>query len=508
MQLKRFKLLSTLCILTCVVVLGIASNLTDPPNLLHQWRQCDGLSMSLNYYEEGMEFFSPKIHFQHSEEGRAVGEFPILYYANALVWKVTGHSHFAARLLNLLIFLTGLYYLSLSTLKVTRNEVVSLCVPLIVLSSPLIARYAPSFLPNTTALSLVFISTYFFFKHYESNRMKDIVISVVFAALAALMRTTMLIGYMPLIVIAVDQRFDWKRVALMGVPLFAVLAWVLFIKGYNEESGSVYFLTKITPLWEMNLEEINGVVDLIRGSIKYLLLSSLLFFALIVGLGITLWKRFEVDPKLLLYVSLVYLATVAYFVLWFKKVGVHDYYYVELFILVPAIVMLFGHTQLSKTNWSKISIVVVTALSVSSCAVKNRYVKSPLKELNVVERLVLKGEEVGFWSWFHDDYNAKFRAFETIKPFMRELGVERDDLVFSIQDSSPNVSLYLKDVKGYTSLYQHGKSYDEQIQWMVERGVEYLVTVDEKVMNEMSKGLVGEHLGCWQNIDVWRIHSQ
>jgi len=376
---------------------------------------------------------------------------------------------------------------------------------MIVLSSPLIARYAPSFLPNTTALSFVFISTYFFFKHFESDSVKDLVICVVFASLAALMRTTMLIGYIPLIVIAVYHRFDWKRVAFMGVPLFAVLLWVIYIKGYNESSGSVYFLTKITPLWEMSLEEINGVYDLIRGNIKYLLMSSLLFYVLIVGLGIALWKKFEVDSNLLLYVSLVYWATVTYFVLWFKKVGVHDYYYVELFILVPAIVMLFGDTEFSKTKWAKIAVVVVTALSVTSCAVKNRYVKSPSKELNVLERVLLKGEEVGFWSWFHDNYNAKFRAFETVKPFMRELGVERDDLVFSIQDPSPNVTLYLMDVKGYTALYQHGKSYDEQVQWMVERGVEYLVTVDKKFVEEMSEGLVGEHLGSWENIDVWRL---
>ena len=131
MELKRFKIYSAVSILACVVVLGIASNLTDPPNLLHQWRQCDGLSMSLNYFEEGMEYFSPKIHFQHSEDGRAVGEFPVLYFANALVWKVTGHSHLAARLLNLLIFLAGLYYLSLASLKVTKNEVVSLCVAIV-----------------------------------------------------------------------------------------------------------------------------------------------------------------------------------------------------------------------------------------------------------------------------------------------------------------------------------------------------------------------------------------
>ena len=170
-------------------------------------------------------------------------------------------------------------------------------------------------------------------------------------------------------------------------------------------------------------------------------MNPVLFWGLIAGVGISVWKMYEVGSKLMLYVSLVYLATVAYFVLWFKKVGVHDYYYVELFILVPSVVVLFGGTELSKRKWAKIAVVVVSALSVSLCAVKNRYIKSPSKKLNVVERVVLKGEEVGFWTWFNDNYNSKFRAFETVKPFMRELGGERDELVFSIQDPSPNVTL-------------------------------------------------------------------
>ena len=254
--------------------------------------------------------------------------------------------------------------------------------PLLVLSSPLIARYAPSFLPNTTALSFVFISVYFFVKHYESERLSHLVFCVVFASMAALMRTTMLIGYMPFLVIAVYKRFNWKRLVLMVLPLVSVLAWVLFIKGYNEDSGSVYFLTKITPLWEMSSAEIDGVWDLINGNIKYLLMSPVLFWGLIAGMVISPWKMKEVSSKLMLYVSLVYLATVAYFVLWFKKIGVHDYYYVELFILVPSIALLFGSTELSKTKWVKIAVVVVSALSVSSCAVKNWYIKSPSRELN------------------------------------------------------------------------------------------------------------------------------
>ena len=32
------------------------------------------------------------------------------------------------------------------------------------------------------------------------------------------------------------------------------------------------------------------------------------------------------------------------------------------------------------------------------------------------------------------------------------------------------------------------------------------MTADKSVMEEISEGLVGEHLGSWENIDIWRIH--
>jgi hypothetical protein len=54
-------------------------------------------------------------------------------------------------------------------------------------------------------------------------------------------------------------------------------------------------------------------------------------------------------------------------------------------------------------------------------------------------------------------------ANSSAQTFIRDLGIERGDLVFSIQDPSPNVTLYFLNVKGYTALYQKNKSYYKQI---------------------------------------------
>ena len=79
------------------------------PSSIHQWRQADALSITKNYFEEGMHFFEAKIHFQGSIEGKAIGEFPIIYYINASIWKITGQNYITVRLLNLCIVFLGLF---------------------------------------------------------------------------------------------------------------------------------------------------------------------------------------------------------------------------------------------------------------------------------------------------------------------------------------------------------------------------------------------------------------
>ena len=507
MKINRFKITTSIAIVLCAILIGITSNLSAPPNLLHQWRQCDGLSMSINYYEEGLDFFNPQIHFQHSHDGRAVGEFPILYYSNAILWKCFGHSHLVSRLLNLSIFLIGLYFLSLTSFILTKDKFLSICVPLLVLSSPLIARYAPAFLPNTTALSFLFISIYYFAQHYEDKNRKALILCVVFAALSALLRTTMLIGFVPLIAIALVSKFDYKRLLVLASPLFAVLLWVLYIKSYNSEYGSVYFLTKITPVWEMSGEEISLVWDQINLRVKSNVMSSFLFVSLLIFAFYIIKSWRKIGNILLLYIGLVFLATVAYFILWFKKLGVHDYYFIELFILVPSIVILLGKLGLKRNHFTVIILAAATVFSITVGAIRHRFIHSPSQHLNPIEQIVLKGSEVSYWNWFHDNYNQKFKAFESAQTFIRDLGIQREDLVFSIQDPSPNITLYLLDVKGYTALYQHNKSYDQQIESMKEKGVKYLITLDNSVLNEISEGFVGEHLGTYQNIDVFSLRN-
>ena len=81
------------------------------PITIHQWRQTDCLSITKNYYEEGMHFFSPKIHSQGTTGGKAVSECPILNYTVAFLWKLFGEHEFIYRFLEYFIFIISMLML-------------------------------------------------------------------------------------------------------------------------------------------------------------------------------------------------------------------------------------------------------------------------------------------------------------------------------------------------------------------------------------------------------------
>jgi hypothetical protein len=128
---------------------------------------------------------------------------------------------------------------------------------------------------------------------------------------------------------------------------------------------------------------------------------------------------------------------------------------------------------------------------------------------NTLTQLLLSEREIDLWDWYHWDYEAKFKAYETITPYLRSLGINRDDLVASIPDQSPNISLYFMDQKGFTSLYQDGKTIKEQLDFFIDRGAKYLIINDTTLYQkeefiEYRKNKIGNY----KNIEIFRLQKQ
>ena len=229
------------------------------PRSTHQWRQADALSFSLNYLNDGMKLFEPKIHAQYALNGKSVGEFPIVYYINAFVWKVTGINYITPRLLILLLSFMGLFFLFKAGKLLLEDGFWSLLLPIVLFTSPVFVFYANNFLVNIPALSFLFGAWYFLLKFRLNFTRKYLIISVLFFAISLLLRSTMIMGYLPVLLIYFLELFgilkplvSRKKVAdflLLFIPFFVLSAWYLFAKNYNRVNHSVDFLITFRPIW-------------------------------------------------------------------------------------------------------------------------------------------------------------------------------------------------------------------------------------------------------------------
>ena len=64
--MEKYKNLIFILLLVLVSFLyKLQISIKYPPSSIHQWRQADAISITKNYFEEGMNLFEPKIYSQY-----------------------------------------------------------------------------------------------------------------------------------------------------------------------------------------------------------------------------------------------------------------------------------------------------------------------------------------------------------------------------------------------------------------------------------------------------------
>ena len=155
--------------------------LLSGPYSIHQWRQADCLSITTNYYQEGMKFFEPSVHWCGAEgNGKTVSEFPLIYYFVAFLWKLFGKYEFIFRLVNLSIVFTGLFCLYKISEELLKDTFWAVFVPLFLFTSPILVYYANNFMADVPAFSLGIIGWYFFLKFYKHEKNIDLYFFMLF----------------------------------------------------------------------------------------------------------------------------------------------------------------------------------------------------------------------------------------------------------------------------------------------------------------------------------------
>ena len=470
------------------------------PQGIHMWAMCDRASVARNYAEESMNFFKPRTNCTLGGDGVTGMEFPLVNYIAAILYKLFGFHEWLYRLVSLVIVSTGLFFASLMASKILNNFFLGISAVFLWMLSPTLDYYIPSFLPDTSSLGFVLIAWFFIFRYIHSSQRRDVYLFALFASLASLIKITSLISAVVILCLVILDCFSFfskeenaralfkeKKILLLGISVvfLSTLAWYMYSGMLNSHSVQPVFTMAMHP--NFNLGMIKRELSLISNwfSSYY---SSRFFYPLFASvlLAIIFWRK--VNRLLASIVILLYTGAICFFILMMEQFVDHDYYIIA---LLPAIffhmVMIFDLVKkLFPPKVLKFAIIPALGFLILCQA---NYAKGQLQRRD-------EGLNFGEYS------NMDFRAFYDIEPYMRKIGIKREDKVAVIYDPSMNISLYYMNVKGWSI---HGKYDSTQLASALEQHVPYLVVKSKGItLPEKYNKYFTHKIGEYSGVDIFK----
>jgi hypothetical protein len=484
------------------------------PSSIHQWRQADCLSITKNYYEENLNFFQPKIHYQGVKNGNAVSEFPILNYTVAKFWQIFGEHEFIYRIIEYILFITAMYMLLVALYKQFQSALIAFFVVGFVMSSPLIVYYSLNFIVDVPAFSLSLMAFCFSYLFYKKKKLYFFYLALIIGTLAVLMKASALVGLVVLLFFAIvdilnfntyfktERLFQKKVLPIISilVSLFIIYAWYTYALYYNNYHKNEVFLLTILPIWELNSEELAHAIKMLFNS--FLLpwfLNKPMFFLFISVTGFVIVKIKQVDVFLKYAFILSGLYFILFFIFFFQVFNLHDYYLINLMIFPIVSLWCFADLIVSlkyfslDTKYFKLFVVLVLTFNFFNSAAMYR-----LRTINN-DNLVhwypfISEEEENLAKYLFWDYSNAIQRVENITPVLRKNGIKREDLVLSIPDPSFNISLYFMDQKGYTITRDHLLNDTLVTDHFLNKGIKYVIVSDTTLINEIAFKRLNKHL--------------
>ncbi len=445
----------------CVVsgALGLHRLVNLPPISVHQWRQGDCAAQVASYYHDGMNFFAPSVYnfisstkYPTPPDRQTVGEFPILYYLAAVVDKIIGGEYvFVPRSLDFFVFSLGLWALFRLFWHVSGNVLVSLSAVMSLLSSPIVAFYGVNFLPNVPVLGMTFISWLWLYHYTKTNNSRWLWAFQAISVLIGLIRPTFLVTWLSVGAIWCFDALRKKehtllfkkenrwQAALSFFPLFiALIAWRFFSTQYNQlHQSEGFFLANVMPIWATDAGQRSFMCKIIVGFwLPHYWWNVAGCLMILLALGSLFWVRLQNRLFFTLFL-LIFLGETAYVLLFFKQFSVHDYYVIDLFVL-PAIIflnllfVLKNKTNALQKTWVQaIFIVFLISNIVHTHKILWKVRLNPKDDL------------------MHNLPQA-VNPLKT-RTFLRSVGILPTDTILSLTDYSPNASLYMFNLHGYTN---------------------------------------------------------
>lgn len=468
------------------------------PTSVHQWRQCDSAAYAFNYYDHNAPFFFPETMTLLGENGRTISEFPIIYYTAAQFYKVFGFHEWILRLLTFGFFVFGLYYLFKLGQMFFVHEYWAFFPPFFLMASPLLSYYALNFLPNVPGLGFSLVSWYFFYNFIKKRTLRDFIICSMAAMFAALLKPVEIFNYGAMLAICVFEyfglfglkkiRFDKKTTAFLLLSAIVTIGvncvWIVYAKWYAERFGYIGNLLEVLPIWRLTFPEIRECWQVIRTKWLYQMYYPYVYgFLMLATVAIVVFNK-KIDRHLFISWLLVLFSQIAFVLLFFQTFYHHDYYWINTLIFV-AFTLLCCISLVEKMKFSYANIVAPTVFSLfflitikhSRFIIQERYFGNLREELNPV--------------LLH------------LKPYLRSIGIQKEDKVISVPDRSPNISLYFMEQKGWSECYTNEQ---RNIKHFVEQGAKYLIVnkeIDRK--KEWYTPYLKNQIGEFEGVKIYKL---
>jgi hypothetical protein len=476
------------------------------------WRQCDCLSITLNYYQDNNPFFEPSIHNLGIDgTGKTVSDFPLIYYTVAQLWKLFGYHEFIYRLVVLMFFFSGLFALFKIFENVLKDSVLAITGSLFLFTSPTLVYYANNFLMDIPAFSLAIIGLYFFFRFSRSSSNKHFYLFAFFYAMAGLLKISSLLSFIAIAGIFVFELFNVKINAgrkifleplkqsfiLIGVIIIQA-AWYIYAVNYNSRHTGGIFLIGTMPLWESNSLQIKETLLAVKWHLKwdYFRRETQYILVLMFVFVLVFFKR--ANKLITILTILIVIGSLSFSILFFQTLKDHDYYTINLFVMVPFVILSFLLLFKSKFNTIYSSLffrIILIAFLVHNIDFARRRMES---------RYSSKG-------WQNENYIENIQSFETISPYLRSIGITKDDRVISLSDNSPDISLYFMNQKGWTNYFYYNNFQNisdkgAKIKYEISLGAKYLFIYNKKVYEDQAiKPFIENKIGQYKNIDIYAL---
>jgi hypothetical protein len=498
---------------------------TSPENT-HLWRQTDCLSLTRNY-SEGAPFFSPEMDILLADDlqtGKTAGEFPILYWIVGKYWQTFGESHFVYRLFYLLILFAGLFSFFKSLKMIFKSNFWSITFTMLLFTSPALINYGVSFLTDAPAFCFILIALYFLLHYFKVYKKRALFFALSFFALAGLIKISSLIAlvficfifFLEIIGVNTFQKKKlFKRNALEWLGFTSVFilifAWYWYASYYNQIHSFKYTFNNIFPFWLTDQYNLDVLLSDIANH-SSLVFMSRGFLLLLLTSNVFLLFQYKKIP-LIAYLSniIIFSGGVIYFLLWFPLMGIHEYYYIALLILVPGILiplLWYLKTQRPNIYSSKLLKITFSLFLIYNIAyaLDVMALKKGTKEENFT---VLSNKKfISLMNWTNWNVYYKVKRFERITPFLNKHNIEKTDRVISIPDQSFNVTLYFMNRRGWTDFLHYDN--EDDVRKLIDQGnAKYLFVSDPSFLQKpFLQPFLTDSVGNFEGIEVYKLSDK